>query len=188
MRMSVIALSDVVFTSGPTEIRHRERLRTMRLELKDSTVEDFMKVLAEEGGAWSVAAARSLDREPVPEIYVPHAQAPEMMGGRIFRSLSVLVDERVDPAYLERYATELPRSFNPGRFEPREWARLARLAGFTYVVFTAKHHNGFCMWDTKTSTFNIMNSGYGKDILKEIIHRFGFNTVEKIYELFSVIE
>lgn len=40
------------------------------------------------------------------------------------------------------------------------------------MVFTAKHHNGFCMWDTVTSDFNIMNSGYGKDILKEIIEAF----------------
>lgn len=41
-----------------------------------------------------------------------------------------------------------------------------------YMVFTAKHHNGFCMWDTKTSEFNIMNSGYGTDMLKEIIDAF----------------
>ncbi len=41
-----------------------------------------------------------------------------------------------------------------------------------YMVFTAKHHNGFCMWDTKTTDLSIMNSGYGKDILKEIIEAF----------------
>ena len=37
----------------------------------------------------------------------------------------------------ERYVNELPRSFNPKAFDPREWARVARLAGFRYVVFTA---------------------------------------------------
>ena len=41
-----------------------------------------------------------------------------------------------------------------------------------YMVFTAKHHNGFCMWDTKTSEFKITNTPYGKDILKEIIEAF----------------
>ena len=74
--------------------------------------------------------------------------------------------------YLERYVTELPRSFNPDRFQPREWARLARLAGFTYVVFTAKHHSGFCMFETKTTEFSIMNTPYGRDVTRELIEAF----------------
>ena len=71
--------------------------------------------------------------------------------------------------YLDQYFNELPKTFNPKKFDPEEWAKLAKLAGMKYMVFTAKHHNGFCMWNTETSDFNIMNSGYGKDILKEII-------------------
>ena len=74
--------------------------------------------------------------------------------------------------YLDRYFNELHKTFNPKKFDPEEWAKLAKLAGMKYVVFTAKHHNGFCMWDTQTSAFNIVNSGYGKDILKEIIEAF----------------
>ena len=74
--------------------------------------------------------------------------------------------------YQEQYFNELPKTFNPKKFDPEEWAKLAKIAGMKYMVFTAKHHNGFCMWNTKTSTFNIMNSGYGKDILKEIIEAF----------------
>ena len=70
--------------------------------------------------------------------------------------------------YLERYVKELPRSFNPRHFEPREWARLARLAGFTYVVFTAKHHSGFCMFETETTDFSIMNTPYGRDVTREL--------------------
>src|SRR5579885_3371230 len=42
--------------------------------------------------------------------------------------------------YIQRFL-QLPRSFNPHKFEPRDWAVLARLAGFRYVVFTAKHHS-----------------------------------------------
>ena len=75
-------------------------------------------------------------------------------------------------AYLERYVAELPRSFNPTRFEPREWARLARLAGFTYVVFTAKHHSGFCMFETKTTDFSIMSTPYGRDVTRELVDAF----------------
>lgn len=77
-----------------------------------------------------------------------------------------------DEAYLERYVTELPRSFNPQEFDPREWARVARLAGFRYVVFTAKHHSGFCMFETSTTDFNIMNTPFGRDTAKEIADAF----------------
>ena len=77
-----------------------------------------------------------------------------------------------DEEYLERYVTELPRSFNPKEFDPREWARVARLAGFRYVVFTAKHHSGFCMFETSTTDFNIMNTPYGRDTAKEIAEAF----------------
>ncbi len=75
-------------------------------------------------------------------------------------------------AYQDFYFTELPKTFNPKHFAPDEWASLASLAGAKYVVITAKHHNGFCMWDTQTSDFNIINSGYGKDMLKAIIDAF----------------
>ena len=77
-----------------------------------------------------------------------------------------------DDAYLKRYVEELPRSFNPKKFDPREWARAARLAGFRYVVFTAKHHSGFCMFDTATTDFNIMNTPYGRDTAREIADAF----------------
>jgi len=74
--------------------------------------------------------------------------------------------------YLNRYFHELPKTFNPKRFDPDEWATLAQLAGMKYMVFTAKHHNGFCMWDTATTDFNIMNTPYGRDALAEIITAF----------------
>ncbi len=74
--------------------------------------------------------------------------------------------------YQDQYFNELPKTFNPDSFNPEQWAKLAKLAGMKYMVFAAKHHNGFCMWNTRTTNFNIMNSGYGKDILKEIIDAF----------------
>jgi alpha-L-fucosidase len=74
--------------------------------------------------------------------------------------------------YLQRYIYELPKTFNPRKFYPDDWATLAKLAGMQYVVFTAKHHSGFCMWDTKTTGFNIMNTPFKRDILKEIIEAF----------------
>ena len=77
-----------------------------------------------------------------------------------------------DEAYLRRYVEELPRTFNPRHFEPREWARAARLAGFRYVVFTAKHHSGFCMFETATTDFSIMNTPFGRDTAREIATAF----------------
>lgn len=74
--------------------------------------------------------------------------------------------------YLERYITQLPQTFLPTRFDPDEWARLAKVAGMKYVVFTTKHHNGFCMFDTKTTPFNIMNTPYGRDITRQVVDAF----------------
>jgi len=62
--------------------------------------------------------------------------------------------------YLKRFVNELPKTFYPTKFDPDEWARLAKLAGMKYVVFTTKHHSGFCMYDTKTTDFNVMNTPY----------------------------
>lgn len=71
--------------------------------------------------------------------------------------------------YVNRYFTELPKVFNPARFDPDEIAVLAKLAGMKYIMFTTKHHSGFCMWDTRTTDFNIMHTPYHKDLLKEFV-------------------
>ncbi len=71
--------------------------------------------------------------------------------------------------YLNRYINELPKSFNPQEYDPNKWMEIAKLAGVKYMVFTTKHHNGFCMWDTKTTDFSIMNTPYGKDIVKDYV-------------------
>ncbi len=76
------------------------------------------------------------------------------------------------PDYVERFFTLLPRTFNPHRFDPHEWAVLAKLAGIRYVVFTAKHHSGFCMFDTRTTDYSIMNTPYGRDITGPLLQAF----------------
>lgn len=65
--------------------------------------------------------------------------------------------------YIEKYYA-LAKTFNPEKFDPAEWARLAKLAGMEYVVFTAKHHDGYCMYDSAYSDFKVTNGPYGKDI------------------------
>ncbi|MCR8631620.1 alpha-L-fucosidase [Paenibacillus radicis (ex Xue et al. 2023)] len=72
---------------------------------------------------------------------------------------------------------KLIHEFNPVEFNPDEWLDMAEQAGMQYLCFTTKHHDGFCMWDTKHTDYNIMNSAYGKDILgmlAEACHRRNF--------------
>ena len=56
--------------------------------------------------------------------------------------------------YLQAY-THLQTTFNPTHFEPAKWAAAAKAAGMKYVVFTTKHHDGFCMFDTKQTDYKI---------------------------------
>ncbi|HYQ57110.1 MAG TPA: alpha-L-fucosidase, partial [Draconibacterium sp.] len=72
-------------------------------------------------------------------------------------------------SYLDRYINELPQTFNPKDFNATEIAKLAKLAGMKYIILTAKHHSGFCMWDTETTEFNIMETPYGKDLIAEYV-------------------
>ena len=77
-----------------------------------------------------------------------------------------------DEGYLNRFINELPRSFNPRKFTPQDWAALAKLAGVKYVVFTAKHHSGFCMFDTATTDFSIAHTPFQRDITAELLAAF----------------
>jgi alpha-L-fucosidase len=62
--------------------------------------------------------------------------------------------------------------FNPDLYNPKEWARMAKEAGMKYVVLTAKHHEGFCLWDSKFTDYKSTNTPLGKDIIKEYVDAF----------------
>jgi alpha-L-fucosidase len=63
-------------------------------------------------------------------------------------------------------------NFNPDLFNPKDWARMAKEAGMKYVVITAKHHEGFCLWDSKYTDYKAPNTPFGRDILKEYVEAF----------------
>ena len=70
----------------------------------------------------------------------------------------------------------LYKQFNPIKFNADEWVRTAKAAGAKYLVFTTKHHDGFCEFDSKYTDYKITNSPYGKDIvaqLAEACHKQG---------------
>jgi len=74
--------------------------------------------------------------------------------------------------YRERYFRDLPKTFNPRKFNPEDWAALAKLAGIKYVVFTTKHHNGFTMYPSKTTEFGLQATPFRRDINGEIMKAF----------------
>ncbi|HBY64285.1 MAG TPA: hypothetical protein DEH78_31055 [Solibacterales bacterium] len=59
----------------------------------------------------------------------------------------------------------LPQRFNPVEFDARAWVRLAKAAGQRYIVFTTKHHDGFCMYDSLYTGYKISNTPYRKDVV-----------------------
>jgi len=58
--------------------------------------------------------------------------------------------------------------FHPVRFDADAWARMARRAGMKYLVITSKHHDGFCLWDSKETDFDVMSTPFRRDILAEL--------------------
>lgn len=68
---------------------------------------------------------------------------------------------------IEEY-DNLYKRFNPTKFDADEWVRIAKAGGMKYIVLTTKHHDGFCLWDTKLTDYNIMNSPFKRDVVKEL--------------------
>ncbi len=65
----------------------------------------------------------------------------------------------------EKYAAR----FNPEKFDADEWVRMAKDAGMKYIVITSKHHDGFCMWDSKLTEYDIVDATpFKRDVLKEL--------------------
>jgi alpha-L-fucosidase len=58
--------------------------------------------------------------------------------------------------------------WNPKKFDPEEWLDDMEMAGMKYITITTKHHDGFCLWDTKETKFNTMNTPYKQDIIGKL--------------------
>jgi len=80
--------------------------------------------------------------------------------------------KRVARAEYEKFAAR----WNPVNYQPDRWLDLMERAGMKYICLTTKHHDGFCLWNTASTTYNTMNTPYGKDVLKmlaDACHRRG---------------
>ncbi|TCM96919.1 alpha-L-fucosidase [Paenibacillus sp. BK033] len=62
--------------------------------------------------------------------------------------------------------------FNPERYDPKEWAKAAKAAGMKYAVLTAKHHDGFCLFDSQLTDYKSTNTACGRDLVREFLDAF----------------
>ena len=80
------------------------------------------------------------------------------------------IDNGGDPAgYVEDPVYDnLYKQFDPAQFNAKQWVKISQDAGMKYIVFTTKHHGGFCMWDTKFTDYSIMHTPFKRDVVKEL--------------------
>ena len=79
------------------------------------------------------------------------------------KNIECITDEKYDKYF---------KYFDPDLYDAREWARQAKAAGMKYVVMTTKHHEGFCMFDTKYTDYKCTNTPAGRDLVKEYVEAF----------------
>ena len=81
----------------------------------------------------------------------------------------------------------LYKQFNPTNFDAKRWAKQAKEMGAKYMIFTTKHHDGFCMWQSKYTDYTIANSPYKNDIVKELVDAYTAEGID-VYLYFSIID
>jgi alpha-L-fucosidase len=82
---------------------------------------------------------------------------------------------------------QLYKQFNPTSFNAKQWAKMAKEMGARYVLFTTKHHDGFCLWPSRYTNYTIAHSPYKKDIVKEVVDAYTAEGID-VYLYFSIID
>ena len=91
--------------------------------------------------------------------------------------------EQISIEDYEKYFNE----FNPTDYNPKAWAKAAKQAGMKYAVMTAKHHDGFCMFDSKLTDYKCTNTKAGRDLIQEYVDAFRAEGI-KIGFYYSIID
>ena len=79
------------------------------------------------------------------------------------------------------------REFNPVDYDPKTWAFLAKQAGMKYAVLTTKHHDGFCLFDSKLTDYKATNTPAGRDLVREFVDAFRAQGI-KVGFYYSIID
>lgn len=95
-----------------------------------------------------------------------------------FRSSGLISYKEYDNLY---------KQFNPVNFDANKWAKQAKNMGARYVIFTTKHHDGFCLWPSKYTDYTISNSSYKKDIVGAIVDAYTKEGID-VHLYFSIID
>lgn len=82
---------------------------------------------------------------------------------------------------------ELAKQFNPTDYDAVAWAKAAKAMGVKYATFTTKHHDGFCMWDSKYTDFDIMNTPFKRDIVGEFVKAYNDEGID-VYLYYSILD
>lgn len=95
-----------------------------------------------------------------------------------FRSSGLISHEEYDNLY---------RQFDPKAFDAKAWARQAKDMGAKYMIFTTKHHDGFCMWPSKYTDYTVANTPYKEDIVGQLVDAYTAEGID-VYLYFSIID
>lgn len=95
-----------------------------------------------------------------------------------FRSSGLITEEEYDNLY---------KQFNPKGFDAMAWAKQAKQMGAKYMIFTTKHHDGFCLWPSKYTNYTIANTPYKGDIVGEIVKAYTAQGID-VHLYFSIID
>lgn len=132
-------------------------------------------------GAWSAtrvsaAAAPPASPAPAPSRHVPVDPVRLQALQQAFLDLRFGMFIHLNMATFEEREwgdpTLSPKLFDPKHLDTDQWARAAKSANMGYACFTTKHHDGFCLWPTKTASANIMQSSYPHDVVRRYVDSF----------------
>ena len=80
-----------------------------------------------------------------------------------------------------------PAVFNPTKLDTRQWVETAKSAGAKFICVSVKHHAGFCMWNTATTDYSVMNSPLHRDVLKELVNSLQKEGMQVMFH-FSILD
>lgn len=95
-----------------------------------------------------------------------------------FRSSGLITYQEYDNLYKE---------FNPDKFDAKAWARQAKEMGVKYLIFTTKHHDGFCLWPSRYTNYTIAHTPFKQDIVGQIVDAYTAEGID-VHLYFSIID
>lgn len=120
----------------------------------------------------SLSSLNSLALPPsAPPLPLDEAQPSEAQRRWMDLKLGMMIHFGLNTYYDAEWSdgTNDPVRYNPVQLDPEQWCRCAKAAGMRYIVFVTKHHDGFCNWPTKATTYSVKASPYKKDVLRKVV-------------------